>query len=131
MKQADLASKGFDKGQISAWLSGKYKPKQSNIDKLSRILGVSEGWLMGYNTRMERFPSDDAEHFNVTASAFNEQRNKRIIDMQLSDRELDMIQRLRQHKDEPESQSFFLNEESAMIAQEVFQNPELRMLFAV
>ncbi len=129
MKQADLVEKGFDKGQISAWLSGRYQPRQKNIDKLSRILQVSESWLMGYPTRMERFPSDDAEHFNTKVADFNERRNKRIIDMKLSDSELDMIQRLRRHQDEPESQSFYIDPESQMIAQEVFQNPELRMLF--
>ena len=129
MKQADLASKGFDKGQISAWLSGKYKPKQSNIDKLSQIFGVSEAWLMGFDVSKERFSSDDAEHFNAKVADFNERRNERIINMQLSDSELDMIQRLRQHQDEPESQSFYIDPESQMIAQEVFQNPELRMLF--
>lgn len=55
LKQTDLVSIGhFDKGQLSAWLSGRYKPKQVNIDKLASILGVSEAWLMGYDVPQDR-----------------------------------------------------------------------------
>ena len=60
LKQVDLVSIGhFDKGQLSAWLSGRYKPKQENIDKLSRILGVSEAWLMGFDAPKNR--TDDLD----------------------------------------------------------------------
>jgi len=96
MKQADLVSVGhFDKGQLSAWLSGKYRPKQVNIDKLSRILGVSEAWLMGYDVPKDRMPSADAERFNAFAANFNEHRNNKIISLNLSDEELDLINKYR------------------------------------
>ena len=55
LKQADIVEKGkIDKGQLSSWISGKYKPRQNNISKLSEILSVDEAWLMGYDVPMER-----------------------------------------------------------------------------
>lgn len=55
MKQADLVrATGLDRGAISSYLSGKYEPKQKAIYKMSQALNVSEGWLMGFNTTMER-----------------------------------------------------------------------------
>lgn len=55
MKQSELAEKGnFDKGQLSSWISGKYKPRQNNIAKLAETLNVNEAWLMGYDVPMDR-----------------------------------------------------------------------------
>ena len=57
-KQADLAKEtGIDKGSISSYLSGKYEPKASAINKLAIALGVSEMWLWGYNVSCERTTS--------------------------------------------------------------------------
>lgn len=71
LKQSDLIAIGkFDKGQMSAWLSGRYKPKQVNIDKLASILGVSEGWLMGYAIPKERdvqYLPENIEHIERLA----------------------------------------------------------------
>lgn len=61
MKQAELADKtGIDKGQISSYLSGKYKPKQENLSLLAAALDVSEYWLMGLDVPMEREDSEEA-----------------------------------------------------------------------
>lgn len=66
LKQVDLVELGnFDKGQLNAWLAGRYKPKQNNIDKLSRILGVSEAWLMGFDVPKER--EEDASAFALSS----------------------------------------------------------------
>ena len=66
MKQADLAEKGeFDKGQLSSWLSGKYKPRQNNISKLADILSVNEAWLMGYDVEMARHTSDTSNDDDI------------------------------------------------------------------
>lgn len=52
MRQADLCkTTGIDKGQISSYLSGKYVPKQDNIYLLANALGVSEAYLMGYDSK--------------------------------------------------------------------------------
>lgn len=93
MKQTDLVNIGhFDKGQLSAWLSGRYRPKQVNIDKLSRILGVSEAWLMGYDVPRERKNSDEAEHFEAFASEWNETHPHTV---KVSDKEFDLIKKYR------------------------------------
>ena len=61
MKQVELADKtGIDKGQISSYLSGKYKPKQENLSLLAAALDVSEYWLMGLDVPMEREGSAEA-----------------------------------------------------------------------
>lgn len=55
MKQADLVrATGLDRGAISSYLSGKYEPKQKAIYKMAQALNVSEGWLLGFDTTMER-----------------------------------------------------------------------------
>lgn len=55
MKQSELSEKtGIDKGQLSSYISGKYKPKQNNLDLIARALSVDEAWLMGYDVPMER-----------------------------------------------------------------------------
>lgn len=96
MKQIDLASRyGLDKGQISAWLSGRYKPRQKTTDKLARILNVSEAWLMGFDVSPERKASNDAEHFGAYAAAHNKKRREKIISMNLNDSELGIIEKYR------------------------------------
>lgn len=57
-KQADLVREtGLDKGSISHYISGKYEPKASAINKLAIVLGVSEMWLWGYDVSCERTTS--------------------------------------------------------------------------
>ncbi|MEE0970128.1 MAG: S24 family peptidase [Clostridia bacterium] len=48
MSQADLAAAtGIGKSSISTYLSGAYLPKQQNVSKMAKALGVSESWLIG------------------------------------------------------------------------------------
>ncbi len=55
LNQSDIISiTGINKGALSSYLSGRYKPKQTNIYLLSKALNVSEAWLMGANVPMER-----------------------------------------------------------------------------
>lgn len=54
MKQIDIVEKtGIDKGALSSYLSGKYKPKQTNLYLLAKALNVEVTWLMGYDVPME------------------------------------------------------------------------------
>ena len=53
--QTQLAARAnIDKGQLSSYISGKYKPRQNNIDSLAAALNVNEAWLMGFDVPMER-----------------------------------------------------------------------------
>ena len=45
---------GIDKGQMSSYLAGRYKPKQKNLSLIAEALNVDEAWLMGYDVPMER-----------------------------------------------------------------------------
>ena len=60
MKQTELAEKtGIDKGQISSYLSGRYKPKQENLSLMAAALEVSEYWLMGMDVAIERVDTEE------------------------------------------------------------------------
>lgn len=55
MKQAELSRRtGLDKGSIHHYLSGRYEPKSSAINKMAIALNVSEAWLWGYDVPMAR-----------------------------------------------------------------------------
>ena len=54
IKQVDLIEQtGISKGALSSYISGRYVPKQDNIYKLSKALGVNPAWLMGLDVPME------------------------------------------------------------------------------
>ena len=53
-RQVDLVKKtGIDKGTISNYLSGKYKPKSMNTYLIAEALNVDLQWLLGYDVPME------------------------------------------------------------------------------
>lgn len=55
MKQSELVEKtGIDKGQLSSYLAGRYRPKQNNLHLIAEALKVDEAWLMGYDVPMEQ-----------------------------------------------------------------------------
>ena len=45
---------GIPKSAMSQYRSGAFKPKADRIYLLSKALGVSEAWLMGYDVPMEK-----------------------------------------------------------------------------
>lgn len=42
----------LNKSHLSQYLSGKFSPKQDKLSILAMALGVSESWLMGYQTEV-------------------------------------------------------------------------------
>lgn len=55
MNQTDIVEKtNIKKSALSQYISGKINPRQNAIEELSKVLNVSEPWLMGYNVPMER-----------------------------------------------------------------------------
>lgn len=76
IKQTELVEKtGIDKGQMSSYLSGKYKPKQKNLNLIAQALSVDEAWLMGFDVPMEREVSvqqwdREAKQFESHINAF-------------------------------------------------------------
>ena len=56
LTQSDIVERtNIKKSALSQYISGKITPRQNAIDELSKVLNVSEPWLMGYDVPMERF----------------------------------------------------------------------------
>ena len=84
MKQVELAEKtGIDKGQISSYISGKYKPKQENLTLMAVALNVSEYWLMGLDVPMERedagAAAEQKKRFEAYAKGLYEMREPEMV----------------------------------------------------
>ena len=55
LTQTDIVEKtNIKKSALSQYISGKITPRQNAIDELSKVLNVSEPWLMGYDVPMKR-----------------------------------------------------------------------------
>ena len=87
--QSQLAIRAnIDKGQLSSYISGKYKPRQNNIDALAKALNVSEAWLMGFDVPMERQPDQvpapaplpaDQQQLNDLYTQLDSSNKKKVI----------------------------------------------------
>ena len=67
MKQAELCKLAkVPKSSLSLYLSGAYEPKQNRIYDMSRVLNVSEAWLMGYDVPMERDKKNPPNELQLT-----------------------------------------------------------------
>lgn len=68
IRQSDLVEKtGINKGAISSYISGRYEPKQRNIYRLSKVLNVSEAWLMGLDVPMRRLEGEPYKQKEIKA----------------------------------------------------------------
>ena len=55
LNQSDIVERtNIKKSALSQYISGKITPRQNVIDELSKVLNVSEPWLMGYDVPMRR-----------------------------------------------------------------------------
>lgn len=78
IKPVQLASlTGLNKGIISKYTNGKYKPKQDRLHQLAKILDVNEGWLLGYDMPMVSDEELDEEIIEKIKSLSDE--NKKVI----------------------------------------------------
>ena len=78
LKQADVARlTGIPKSALSQYISGAFEPKQDRIELLARTFGVSEAWLMGYDT------PDPATDTNKTSPA---EIDEGLLDEQIIER---------------------------------------------
>ena len=66
ISQSELAKiTGINKGALSSYISGRYKPKQTNTFLLAKALNVNEAWLMGADVSRERIGSATPSYPNV------------------------------------------------------------------
>lgn len=62
IKAIDLARKtGIGKSSISQYLSGKYRPKRTNIYKMASVLNVNPEWLEGNDVPKDRISLQTAK----------------------------------------------------------------------
>ena len=55
MRPIELSEKtGIPKSMISYYLSGKTTPKSDRVYQIALVLGVNEGWLIGYDVPKAR-----------------------------------------------------------------------------
>ena len=55
MKAVELSEKtGIPQGAISYYLAGRTEPKADRVYLISKVLDISEAWLLGYDVEMER-----------------------------------------------------------------------------
>ena len=53
MKQSELSKlANVPKSSLSLYIKGAYEPKQDKIYAMSKVLNVSDTWLMGYDVDM-------------------------------------------------------------------------------
>ena len=95
LRQADIVEKtGINKGALSSYISGRYKPKQTNIYLIAKALDVNEAWLMGADVSPERTSNIDisvqpsANTQPLTAEPDNDNQ-------QLTTRETELIDKYR------------------------------------
>lgn len=52
MKQSVLAYRlNVDRSYITNWINGKYNPTPETQERIANILGVSRGWLLGFEEK--------------------------------------------------------------------------------
>lgn len=82
----------INKSDISQYLSGKVKPGQEKLSMLSMALGVTESWLMGYDSPKEKSQCIDKltlskeetillENFNRLNDLGKKEANKRVAEL--------------------------------------------------
>lgn len=82
MTSMELANKlNINRGIISNYINGKYKPKMNRLTEISKILKVKEAWLMGYDEK-ELNPINLFKEIEklVNNSSLSEIDKKKIID---------------------------------------------------
>lgn len=71
IKAAELSRlTGLSKPRISQYVNGTYEAKQQALYKLAKALNVSEAWLMGYDTDMEKPTSEDLTGWDEEYDAY-------------------------------------------------------------
>ena len=74
MKPIELSDKtGIPKSMVSYYLSGKAVPKSDRVYLLSRVLGVSEAWLLGYEVPM--FRTEEQKKNDTVVGVVKKMRN--------------------------------------------------------
>lgn len=84
MTSNQLANKlHINRGIVSNYITGKYKPKQDRLSEIAEILNVNEAWLMGYDIIKDKELAPEDLYIEITklvaiARIPNSDKNKLI-----------------------------------------------------
>lgn len=81
LKQVELVEKtGLSKSAINNWINQRWQPKQKALMKMAKALDVSEMWLAGYDTPMER-PKAQIKNDELIELIFEIKENEDLKDL--------------------------------------------------
>ena len=81
MSSIELSNKlNINRGIISSYITGKYKPKQDRLTQIARILDVKESWLMGYDEIVQNPKTffDEIEEI-IKGSSISSEEKKKLV----------------------------------------------------
>ena len=89
ISQTELAKKtGISKSSISHYLKGDWEGKQDAVYALALALNVSEAWLMGFDTKMERGnnltapqSTDDMDEINQIFASLSPDNRAKLVEL--------------------------------------------------
>ena len=114
---------GIHSAVFSEWKKGKSEPKIDKLIKIANYFNVPVLCFIDENINVETIPSPYNNYFEEVS----EGRDKPIYEKGSADKSIREDYKLKQ---EAEKSNYYLNDETAKIAQEIFEHKELRALFS-
>lgn len=112
INQTDIVERtGVPKSSLSLWVNGKRTPGQKQLAMLSEPFNINPAWLMGYDVPMRADEISRRELYNCDAKLIKPSREELMS------------------KDDKELYDYYIDDDTVQVAQEIFENKDLKLLF--
>lgn len=112
INQTDIVERtGVPKSSLSLWVNGKRTPGQKQLAMLSEPFNINPAWLMGYDVPMRADEISRRELYNCDAKIIRPSREELMP------------------KDDKPLFDYYIDDDTAQTAQEIFENKDLKLLF--
>lgn len=112
INQTDIVERtGVPKSSLSLWVNGKRTPGQKQLAMLSEPFNINPAWLMGYDVPMRADEISRRELYNCDAKLIRPSREELMP------------------KDDKPLYDYYIDDDTAQTAQEIFENKDLKLLF--
>ena len=112
INQTDIVERtGVPKSSLSLWVNGKRTPGQKQLAMLSEPFNINPAWLMGYDVPMKADEISRRELYNCDAKLIRPSREELMS------------------KDDKPLCDYYIDDDTAQTAQEIFENKDLKLLF--
>lgn len=112
ISQQDLADMtGINKASISQYINGHHCPTNAKAILIGKALGVRPEWLMGFDVQMRSDEISRRELYNCDAKLIRPSREELMP------------------KDDKPLYDYYIDDDTAQTAQEIFENKDLKLLF--